>query len=224
MARPGTPKIDFYPDEEAQELLRNLPPNTRSATLNNLVKAHLSDSMDAREDAENRLAEVIRRRNGTSKSKYALSHVDTTNLLHRVFQHLCKKHSISASRDASLYGTLKFSQILRDLNLDPEDQDLTENLLVQSAFFRTIGEMRFWQSELAYDIPEGEVHISSEKWKSGHPPLEGDVLIYELGDKPPQAAISDFVYSLKDEYLDEGQPFICRWMENGEMKKRHLKA
>jgi hypothetical protein len=223
MARPGTSKIDFYPDEEVQELLKNLPPNTRSATLNNLVKAYLSPDLTEREDAEAMLAEIIRRRNNTSKSRYAGSFVDTANLLQAVFIYLCKKHNIEFFRESARYGTVKLSQALREFNIAPDDENLTENVLVQSAFFKTVGEMRFWQSQLAVGLREDEVHIFAEKWKSGHPPLhDGRIVIIEIGTGTADQAISQFVYEIKDHYLDKGQPFVCRWLEDGETKERHL--
>ncbi len=225
MPRPGTNKIDFYPDEEVQELLKNLPPNTRSATLNNLVKAYFSPDLSHREGAEATLAEIISRRNNTSKSKYARSFVDTANLLHSVFTFMCKEHQIEFTRESARYGTLKFSQALREFNIEPDDDKLTENLMVQSAFFRTVGDMRFWQSQLALGLRDDEVHFFSEKWKSGHPPLhDGRIVIVEIGTGTPAQAISQFVFEIKDHYMDKGQPFACRWLENGETKERLLQG
>lgn len=226
MPRPGTAKIDFYPDEEAQELLKTLPPNTRSLTLNNLVKAYLSPDLVGREEAESSLIEIIRRRNKTSDSKYAGSFTDTANLSHRVFVFLCKQHHIDFTRESARYGTLKFMQALSNFNIEP-DGLTSENLMVQSAFFRTVGEMRFWQSQLSkeFGLRDGEVHIFSDKWKADHPPLEDGRVIMEIGTGTADQAISEFVYGVgRQAYLDAGQPFECRWLEDGEYKERQLTA
>lgn len=225
MPRPGTAKIDFYPDDEVQEILKNLPPNTRSATLNNLVKAYFSPELDEREAAESTLVEILHRQNKTSKSKYAGSWVDTANLLLGVFSFMCKQHKILITKEAVRYGTLKFSQALKQLDIAPDEENLTENLLVQSAFFKTVGEMRFWQSRLAFRMEEGEVYFFSDKWKPGHPPLHEDrIVIVEIGDGTPQTAISQFIFELSHHYLSEGQTFLCRWLEQGEEKETRLTA
>lgn len=223
MPRPGISKIDFYPDEEVHELLKNLPPNTRSLTLNNLVKAYLSPDFDEREQAEANLTEILRRKNKTSKSKYAESWVDTTNLLYSVFTFLCKQHNIAFTRESARYGTVKFSQALRQLKVDPENEDLVQNVLVQSAFFKTVGEMRFWQSRLAIKVAEGEVHFSAKNWKAGHPPLhDGRVVIVEIGNRTVQQAISQFVFEVKDHYLEKSEPYVCRWLEDGQLKEQEM--
>ncbi|MBX9722078.1 MAG: hypothetical protein K2X81_11830, partial [Candidatus Obscuribacterales bacterium] len=223
MPRPGTTKIDFYPDEEVQEILKNLPLNTRSATLNSLVKAYFSPDFDERGAAEANLEEILRRRNNTSKSKYGRSWVDTANLLHDVFSFMCKQHNINITKESVRYGTVKFSQALREFDIEPDEENLTKNLLVQSAFFKTVGDMRFWQSQVAFRLEEGEVYFFADKWKAGHPPLHDDrMVIVEFGDGTPQHAISQFVGEIRDHYLDKGQSFICRWLENGEEKERHL--
>lgn len=223
MPRPGTTKIDFYPDEQVKEILKNLPLNTRSATLNNLVKAYFSADIGERETAESNLQEILRRQTKTSKMNHAGSWVDTTNRLLDVFAFMCKRHAITITRESLKYGTIKFSQSLKEFQIDPEQDNLTENLLVQSAFFKTVGEMRFWQSRLATRLQEGEVYILAEKWKPGHPPLhEGEMVIVEVGNGTPQESISYFVFQLSDHYLELGQAYVCRWVENGEIKERQL--
>jgi len=151
MPRPGTPKIDFYPDSVARQLLEQLPSGARNSTLNNLVKAFLSKDLVMREDAESNLIEVIRRHNKVSTSPYAQSFTDTANQLHQAFKYLCAQHSIDLTVESCKYGTIVFWQQLRKYNIAPDEVSL-ENLNVQSAFFRTVAEMRFWQSQLADDF------------------------------------------------------------------------
>ena len=224
MPRAGTAKVDFYPDEEVQELLKNLPPNSRSATLNNLIKAYFSPDFNDRENAETSLAEIIRRANKASNSPYAGSWVDTTNMLFGVFKFMCKQHNIASTKESLKYGTIKFSQALKLLDIDPTKSNLTDDLVVQSAFFKTVGEMRFWQSRLAFKLEEGEVYFFSDKWKAGHPPLHEDRMVIVEYENEPQTAISQFVYEIKDHYLEVGQAFICRWLENGVEQERKLTA
>jgi hypothetical protein len=73
-------------------------------------------------------------------------------------------------------------------------------------------------------LNDKEVHVFSERWKPGHPDLESNRVILEIGSAGASQAIANFVYETSGFFLESGQKFVCRWIENGQEKERELIA
>jgi len=74
-------------------------------------------------------------------------------------------------------------------------------------------------------LNDAEVHIFSERWKHGHPELDNNRVVREIGSGTVDAAISNFVYGEVHFFLDSGQPYVCRWIDKeGKQRQRQLIA
>ncbi|MBX9877589.1 MAG: hypothetical protein K2Y22_03950 [Candidatus Obscuribacterales bacterium] len=73
-------------------------------------------------------------------------------------------------------------------------------------------------------LNDKEVHIFSERWKAGHPDLPNNRVILEIGTATVDQTIANFVYTYLGFFVDSGQPYICRWIENGNEMERQLIA
>ncbi|GEM_PF-1890548 len=144
-------KIDFYPDEEAWEILQLLPNRSRNATLNSLVKMALGNNVDVAMNAQSDLVEILHRNNSTSTSTHAISYSDTAIKHYNVLKTLCDLHRVSLNDYAAKYCTHVFWQELRRQELDPDLASIHDPR-VQSAFFNALGRMRFWESNLSQEF------------------------------------------------------------------------
>ena len=73
-------------------------------------------------------------------------------------------------------------------------------------------------------LNDKEVHVFSERWKAEHPKLENNRCILEIGTGSIDNTIANFVYIAAKFFLDSGQPYVCRWIENGKEMHRPLIA
>ena len=120
------------------------------------MKSWLGQDATQCQEAQANLIEVLKRKQGTSTDRYALSFPETARRSLQVLQTLCQRYNIAMSQEAAKFGTLVFQQELKKLSINPDDArlDTTEvSLEVEVAFFQAVAHIRFWESCLADDVP-----------------------------------------------------------------------
>lgn len=70
-------------------------------------------------------------------------------------------------------------------------------------------------------LNDKEVHLFAAQFSQ---PFDGDRVEIVINDQTVDRAIANFVNGYITQYLEDGEPYVLRWIENGQEKERQLIA